>query len=377
MEHYPDHHHHHHEDPEGHDDCTHVTVAITACDSWLGYCLADYLAEKLKHRRKDIQLRCLAVNIECLDHLKKHRNIHVQEIDYDTEDSLRDAFRNVDGTILIPELDEKRVEQAKKVIDGMCQQLVKCSMLLSALGADAEDLPELHTFHDIEEALKDKMPCHLILRAAFKNQLFFLWQSAIQQKGELPMSVNNDSAMSPLNMHDIFHAIEAIVAIFRKNREHHDHHHHHHHDSDDSHFTCFRKHTNVTYTLTGPNVVTAEQITQTLTEVIQDDIQFKSVSRNEMKQYFKSVMKRTEWSNAAAAMIGIQASTEPSEVGHKAHILCISDALIAILLDELELTKRGEASFVTDDLRTITGHYGQTVRNFFEKEKKHFRRQYQ
>ncbi|KAF9165718.1 hypothetical protein DFQ26_009477 [Actinomortierella ambigua] len=386
--------------PRGHDHdhCTHKTIAITSCDSWFGYYLAEYLAGKLKykHKGKDIQLLCLAVNTDRLRHLKHHKNVQVRKIEY-TEESLADAFRKVDCTILIPELDEMRVEEAKKVIDAMRQHDVKCSMLLSSLGADTKDLPELYKFRDIEKELKDKVPCHLVLRSAFVDQLFFLWRTVIQQKGELPMSVDKDSAMSPLDMRDIFCAVDTIVAAFGNGHHHHHHphhhhhhphhHHHHHHDVGGDHHdvdgdhhgcdpaTCFGKHTGMTYSLTGPEAVTAEKIAQTLGEVIDSDIQFKSVSRDEMKQYLESLRKQQAEGLQPAAMFDVPVSAESLEGRQEDHTDHLSDTMIAVVLDELELIKKGEANVVTDDLMTITGHHGRTVRGFFEEEKKCFQRQ--
>ncbi|KAG0238276.1 hypothetical protein BGW42_006556 [Actinomortierella wolfii] len=390
-QHFGRHHDCHYEHRDHHNDhCkSHTTIAISACDSWLGYCLAEYLAEKLLKKCKNVRLLCLAVDIEHIEHLKKHKNVTVKKVNNDDEDSLCQAFSKVEGAIIIPEAHEKRVEQAEKLIACMNKQNVKYAMLFSSVGADSEGLPELNKFLEIEKTLKDKMSRYLILRVAWLDQIFFLWRSAIQNYGSFPISIDKNSKFAPVDMRDVLYAIENIVVHFcesegghcchlHDNRHHghgHDHHHshnhedHHHHSNDHDHdhdhedVSDFGKYVNKTLTLIGPCSLTIQQIIESLSEAMRKEIELKSVTREEMKEYLDSLMNRQ----------GASSTTDRSASGHGGGDFGLNDTMIALLLDKLDSIKRGDADFTSGHLAKLIGGHGHTVCHFFEREKDYFR----
>ncbi|KAG0238021.1 hypothetical protein BGW41_008286 [Actinomortierella wolfii] len=339
----------HHEHCDHHNDhCkSHMTIAISACDSWLGYCLAEYLAEKLLKKCKNVRLLCLAVDIEHIEHLKKHKNIIVKKIDYDDEDSLCQAFSKVEGAIIIPEAHEKRVEQAEKLIACMNKQNVKYAMLFSSVGADSEDLPEMNKFLDIEKTLKDKMSRHLILRVAWLDQIFFFWRSAIQNNGSFPISVDKASKFAPVDMRDVLYAVENIIVRFCESED----------------VSGFGKYMNKTFTLTGPCSLTIQQIIESLSEATRKEIELMSVTREEIKEYLDSLMNQQ----------GASSTTDRSASGHGGGNFGLNDTMIALLLDKLDSIKRGDADFTSGHLAKLIGGHGHTVCHFFEREKDYFR----
>ncbi|KAF9938017.1 hypothetical protein BGZ67_000656 [Mortierella alpina] len=339
---------------------TEKRVAITNVDSWLGYCAACCLSQELEKNCKDVTLVCLARNTNLLDKLKGRKNVHIVKVDYQDMNHLEKALQGVCCTILIPEMDEHRAELGKNVLDAMNKQGIKSCMMVSCDGASEDcNLKSIESFCKLEEEVeKSCSSCYLILRKGFLSQCFFFWSCVVKEKAEFPLTIEKDNKMAPLDAHDLVSAISSIVVKKCQETDH---------EADG-----FGPHKNKTYTLTGPNELTPDHLVRELSEATGKEIRLRHVERDELKKYLESLMHRPllplDISEDAPAFAG------GGDHGHDDHeYYPTSEAMIELLLDELEMIKKGKAGFASNDLEMILGHQGKSTRDFLRKEKDAFK----
>ncbi|KAF9573464.1 hypothetical protein EC968_008549 [Mortierella alpina] len=328
-------------------------VAITNVDSWLGYCAAYGLAQDLAKNCKDVTLVCLARNTDRLDKLKDLKNVHIVKVDYQDTNSLEKALQGVCCTVLFPEMDHRRAELGKNVLDAMHKQGIKSCMMISCDGASEDcHLKSIESFCKLEkEVEKSCSSCYLILRGGFLNQTFFFWSHAVKERAEFPLTIEKNNKMAPLDAHDFVGAISSIVV--KKCQE-------------TGHEAGFGPHKNRTYTLTGPNELTPEHLVRELSEAIGKDVKLRHVERDELKKYLESLIHRP------VLPLDMPLGGGDYDHDHREYYPA-NEAMIELLLDELEMIKRGKAGFASNDLQKILGHQGKSIRDFLHKEKDAFK----
>jgi hypothetical protein len=104
------------------------------------------------------------------------------------------------------------------------------------------------------------------------------------------------------------------------------------------------------------------------------------VSREGLKKYFESLKKLESWSEDLSIdrcqemMNIIVAAGDDRNEGHDRDHMVPNESIINLMLDELELAKKGETGFVSGDLEKIIGHQGKSVKDFMCKYKDEFLR---
>ncbi|KAK3843019.1 MAG: hypothetical protein J3R72DRAFT_474244 [Linnemannia gamsii] len=364
-------------------------VAITNVDSWLGCCIAVHLAEKLEERCPKVQIIALTCKDadSRLDKLKKFKNVHIHKVDYNDEKSIERVISGAQCALLLPEMTEHRVKHAKNVLAAMKKEKIKGCLMLSVEGtekAENHGLKEIKSFHDIERMVEEYCSCYLILRKSILNQCFLLWGPLVQEKQVFPMTCTAECQMAPLDACDLVCAIETVIVEHCRHDD--DHNKSCHRDSTNAEtnessdqWTFGSAHKNKKYTLTGPHKITAQGLVQTLNEETGQRVQFKQVSREELKKYFESLKEREDWSEDLSIdrcheMMDI-AVTRGDDMyeDHDHHHMAPNESAINLMLDELELVKKGEVGFVSGDLEKIIGHQGKSVKDFMRKYKDEFR----
>lgn len=334
-------------------------LAVVNVDTCLGACLALHLSEKLEKECKEVELVCMGKKIDHLERLKKMKNVKLVQIKYDDEKSLQKAMNGICGAVLLPEMSEDRARHAKSLLSVMKKEKVGGCLMVSVEGSEAVGLRELNSFHEIERSVQDTQweKCYLILRKSILNQAFMLWSPAVKEQGEFPLTLERESQMTPLDASDLMSSIEIIVVNYCRR-------HHGSKGAQDTDETApFGEHRNKIYTLTGPAKVTAEGLVRELNEATGQNVKLKNVSHDELRRYLESLKDRG-WPEEEIDIDDIDA------LRHCA----LNEAMINLIMDELELIKRNEANFVSGDLEKIIGHPGKTSRDFFKKEKDAFKR---
>ncbi|KAG0278307.1 hypothetical protein BGZ95_004264 [Linnemannia exigua] len=368
-------------------------IAITNVDSWLGCCIAVHLAEKLEKRCPNVQIIALTCKDadSHLDKLKKFKNVHIHKIDYNDEKSIERAISGAKCALLLPEMTEHRVKHAKNVLAAMKKEKIKGCLMLSVEGAEIAEnhgLKEIKSFHEIEKMVEEYCSCYLILRKSILNQCFLLWSPIVQEKQEFPMSCTAECQMAPLDACDLVCAIETVIVEHCRHDD--DHNKGNPRDSTDTNADAETDesgekwnfggiHKNKKYILTGPHKITAQGLVQVLNEETGQRVQFKQVPREELKKYFESLKERENWYedlsiDRCCEMMDIAvAGGDDMHEDHDHHHMAPNQSVINLMLDELELVKKGEVGFVSGDLEKIIGHQGRSVKDFMHKYKDEFR----
>ncbi|GJJ68601.1 hypothetical protein EMPS_00947 [Entomortierella parvispora] len=282
------------------------------------------------------------------------------------------------------------------------QRVQKC-MMISVQGANeagpSGGLHELKGFHEIEKMVeKECDKGYLILRKSILDQCFLLWSSIVQEKKEFPLTCDRTCEMTPLDACDLVCAIETIIVEHcRRVREGERLTEELEKDQQlqltEEEAIGFGKHHNKTYTLTGPQTITPEHLCQELQEATGEKIEFKHISREELKKYLESLKNRADWdeeldvescqsllrpavTGSASHLAATAAATMSKIVGGEReghHHFAPNEAMIKLLLDEFELVKEKKAGFVSHDLEKILGHHGRPIKDFLKKEKDAFK----
>lgn len=148
---------------------TQPSLAITACDTYEGQLLAYKLAEYLEEHSsdnsvKEKQLLCLARDPEMTGRLKTKSNCKIIQVSYDDPTSIAIAIRGIQTVVLVPEIEDQRVDWANRVVDIMAQEKVARCILISSIGTDATEKEHLDRFVRIEENVKGSIERWTILR---------------------------------------------------------------------------------------------------------------------------------------------------------------------------------------------------------------------
>ncbi|KAF9932703.1 hypothetical protein FBU30_007546 [Linnemannia zychae] len=354
--------------------------AITNVDSWLSYCIALHIAENFERKCPNIQLVVLTCKdaTSDLDKLKKFKNVHIHKVNYSDEKSLEKVFSGVDCSILLPEMTEHRVKHSKNILCAMKKVKVKGCLMLSVEGTDEHldhGFHEIKTFVEIEKMVEESVSCYSVLRRSILNQCFLLWSSIVREKGEFPMPCTAECPMVPVDACDIICAIETIMM---DSCSHSESNYYDIEESDDQ-WTFGSIHKNKKFTLTGPFKITPKELVQILNDETGQNTQLKQVTREELKKYFESLKDHEECSenldvSSCHKMMDIPINEADDIHGDSHHRHMVpNESTLNLLLDELELVKKGKADLVTGDLEKIIKRDSKSVKDFLRKYKDDFR----
>ncbi|KAF9909501.1 hypothetical protein EC991_008483 [Linnemannia zychae] len=352
-------------------------ITLTNVDSWLGCSIAVHLAETLDRKYPNVQIQALTCKDanSHLDKLKKFKNVHIHRVDYNDERSIEKAVSGSQCALLFPEMTDNRVKRARNVLTALKKERVRGCLMLSVEGAQNSEnhgLKEIKTFHEIEKLVEEYSDNYMIIRKSVINQCFLLWGPVVQEKNEFPFTCTPECQMAPLDASDLVSAIETIVVeqCRRGDDDRGDH-------RDEAENVFGGVHKNKKYTLTGPHKITVQGLVQALSDETGQRVQFKQVSRDDLRKYFESLRKRKNWSEELSIdrcreMIDIAGENDLRE-DHDHHHMAPNESTINLMLDEFELIKKGEVGFVSGDLEKIIGRQGKSIKDFLRKNKEDFR----
>jgi len=327
-------------------------LIVTNADGWVGNCIALHLNSKIGGQDPKTQMKivCLARDPSKCDRLKRE-GMEVHKVDYNDVNNISQLIRNSHGVIYVPEMNEKRVEWARNMGQAMKKERVHCSLIVSFVGADSQK-KELRAYYEMEKEIKENCEDWCIVRKSLLMETFFLWSAIVQDKSEFPLCVQKDSQFAPLCLTDLCNAVTEIIQQQARQDTH--------------------VHRKQTYTLTGPQKLTAQQLVHELQNAIGGgyDIKFKEVSRHELENYLRSLRQRSPFTEVFNEVVETGGG---GTGGHDKRMDVPNDTEINVILEYLEYVKEGKANFTSDDLKKITGNEGEPIRRFFEKHSKEFR----
>ncbi|KAG0092371.1 hypothetical protein BGZ92_009949 [Podila epicladia] len=412
-------------------------LAITNCDGYEGQVLALYLAKHLegcfglknqdkssiddgddddkdKPRKPEPQIVCLARDLSKCKNLQDNRHIKLVEISHDKPETIAIALRGLKTVVLVPEMEDNQVELSDQFVDTMVQEQVIRCILISAIGTDANEKEHLARYRRIEDKVKTSMQQWTILRQGFLFECLYYWIPMIQDQGILGMPIGPESEFTPLHIGDLG---EALVSVTFSSDDDDDDDDDGDIDSHDQASEGLAKNKSIdtersdhrTYTLTGSKRVTgpklAEDINQALKVHLDDasppaTVTFKTVTRDECKNYLLSLRERTgSLEDDSQKIVGEDTDKDPKDPeapkkpkdpkdprdpkkpkkpskDHGPQVEPPNDTEIEMVLDLMDYITEGRATFLSGDMEKITGHQGMGPEEFFEKHGKDFRRRH-
>ncbi|KAF9350225.1 hypothetical protein BGX34_001346 [Mortierella sp. NVP85] len=191
-------------------------LAITACDSFEGQTLAIKLAKYLaKHHHDTKLLICLARDPEKCGYLKDLPNCKLVKISYDDPTSVAIAIRDIQTVVLVPEIEDKRVDWANSFVDVMTQENVVRCILISSIGTD-DKREHLERFVRVEEKVKGSIKRWTILREGFPFQALFYWIPMMRDQGVLGMPIKPEIEFAPLELGNLGDALVSVIFPTRR-----------------------------------------------------------------------------------------------------------------------------------------------------------------
>ncbi|KAF9975441.1 hypothetical protein BGZ65_008243 [Modicella reniformis] len=143
-------------------------------------------------------------------------NCKIVQISYNEPTSIAIALRGIQTVVLVPEIEDQRVDWVNQMVDTMAQENVVRCILISSIGTDATEKEQLNRFVRTEDKVKGSIQRWTILREGFPFQALFYWISMIQDQGVLGMSIKPEVEFAPL---DISNLGDALVSVtFPSNR---------------------------------------------------------------------------------------------------------------------------------------------------------------
>ena len=180
---------------------------------------------------------------------KKFPSIETVIIDLDKPETLTAAYKGVNKVFMIPGNVEQREEHAKNAIDAAVQaRTVEQFLFYSVLGAEYEAILFAKQFRAGEKYLEQSGLNWTHLRTIFFQDNFFGWADGVKQGG-LYFGVR-DGSFAPLNVADIGEMAANVLTT--------------------------SGHDNKAYNVTGPELLTGEDMAKVFTDVTGKEVAYVS-----------------------------------------------------------------------------------------------------
>lgn len=184
----------------------------------------------------------------------KRQGAQVVVFDMDKRETLLPAFRGVDILLVIPPSSNKRSEQLVTTIEAAKEAGVKGVLLFSIVGASENRILFQKQLLPAEEAAKRSGMKYIIAGAPFFQENFLGAKEGVK----FPL---RDGAFTSSSIYDI----GRTLAMLLENPE---------------------PHYGRTYSLTGPSLITGNDIAKAFSEVLGKEISYVSISKEEAKKMF-------------------------------------------------------------------------------------------
>jgi len=333
-------------------------IAMTGCDYFSGHELARHVLRNHRKEMEGCRIVCMGTHLDRMKDLER-QGAEVVQIRHDDSKQMEEAFRNCDTVVVDPIPEQHRVECTKRMLEAIKKANVKHVILMSCAGAEnSERWKHLHEFAEMErEFLNCNYNCHTIVRMEFPQNWFHAWSYGVEDKGQFPMSIGQEKRFAPVCIDDVSWALINILrgeessgvksilpSVLGGNRHHKQ---------------C--------YTLTGPEALNGPKIVEELNRVVQANVNFMDVDRNQMERILRELRDRDRQRSQQ------QQKQDDDEDRNRRFEGQPTDTQIHTILDHFEWVKAGHADRTTDDLKKITGREGQRVEAFFRNNAAEFR----
>jgi len=211
--------------------------------------------ESLVNKQPKASIRAAVRSVDRAEKLKQQfPTIETVIIDLDKPETLAAAYKDVTKVFMIPGNVEAREQHAKNAIDAAVQAgSVKQFLFYSVVGAEYEAILFARQFRAGEKYLEQSGLNWTHLRTIFFQDNFFGWADGVKQGG-LYFGIREGS-FAPLNVADIGEMAANILTT--------------------------SGHTHKAYNITGPTLLTGEDIAQVFTDVTSKNVAYVSPTEDQ------------------------------------------------------------------------------------------------
>jgi uncharacterized protein YbjT (DUF2867 family) len=280
------------------------TILVTGATGTVG----SEVVKQLSRGALNYNIKAGVHSIKNADRVEQYDRVKAIQIDYDKQEGLESAFKDVDKLFLLTHPSSKSADHESTLVNEAkksgIKHIVKQSIMLADLNADVEAM-RLH--RQAEKLIEDSGIPYTFLRPNEFMQGFINFQGTTIKSNNAFYIPAEDAKVSFVDARDI--AAVAVKALV---------------DGD--------KHYNKTYMITGPEALSYHQTAEILSNATGKKIEYMSISEEETREALK-------------------------ETG-------MEDWLINTILDLYTLYRKGYASEVSSAVEEVTGRKATTFVDF-------------
>ncbi|KAI9026154.1 hypothetical protein DFJ74DRAFT_28746 [Hyaloraphidium curvatum] len=237
-------------------------------------------------------------------------SVNAKTVNIEDPRSIAEAAQGCDVAYLVPPARHDKIELTRHMLSGVRDAGITKCVVLSSIGADAEDKPSLAKFLEIERALKEAaFPVSCILRAGFYSQNMLLYADQLNE-GYLALPIGAGK-MAPVDIQDLSGAAMKVCA----NIEAHNH---------------------QVYSLIGNELVDGSRIARAASVLLGKEVEYRPINERE-----------------AEMIVANKKGLDDSEANY--------------LLEFYELVRSGKQEMVSDDVQRLLEQIPTSVEGFLKK----------
>jgi uncharacterized protein YbjT (DUF2867 family) len=302
-----------------------TSVFISNADSPVGYALVDELIDG-NNRQHFGQIVCTVKNVNYSGALAMKGAQVIEMKDDNTPEWLPDWLKHndIDVFVLVPDCASKnRIQQGKNLLQCCSKGGVSHVVLLSVVGADDSNVKTAREFLELEKAVKEHSHGHCIVRHTMFEQGLYLLSEEIRNDRMISTPWKSDARCSLLNLRDLLRFISYGLAKEQKTN-------------------TIRLAKKELFKLTGPQILTANDVADRMSKVLNEKIGYEMVDRQRMKQCLQKKQ--------------------------------MNEAVIESILDQFELINEGKQNLISQDEKQQTGKDASSFEHWIQENQNRFKR---
>lgn len=356
---------------------------ISNGDSILGFALSYRFLWAMKNREEPetdshrIRILCRSKQGYDLNKLEE-MGAEVVEVDYKSEEQLRQVMKNVRNVLVIPENSPHRVKEAECLIKAAkhheCEHLAMMSMIgvdrIHEKGREGTDFSAEVTEHrvfkeycEIEKIVKQEFSGdkHCIIRRAMFNQFLYYMAPQIENENKLGLPVKKDSKWTTVDLNDV---VEGIYCLAKKEQ----HRQRGQQQPNDVQFLKKR-----IFEFTGPKPMTCEEMAHQIGEGLgRSGMQYEKMDEREMKQMLHKVREDKRFQERPKENNDFKKGLD----GFASFPLgkFLNDQCISMMMEYWEMACKGQLNMHSEDLKHILDRQPHDLKVYFKTNRDNFKR---
>ncbi|KAF7731250.1 hypothetical protein EC973_000666 [Apophysomyces ossiformis] len=338
---------------------------ITNVDSYFGFNLAYCF---LEGRRQERQTESSEIRLLCHDrrHVEPLERLggKIIQLDYRREDQVREALRDVQYVLFVPENSDERMKEGENIIRIAKEQKVEYMAMFSILGVDQaqqhRELRHMGEYHRLEQRVREEFGSekHCVVRGPIVSQFFYYMVPMADSENVIRFPVNKDQRWGVVNVSE---AVEAIYRLSRENRA-------------DRFIGPIQKNKQL-FQFTPRRNLNGSEMARAMGKSLQGkrEIRYDEWKAEDMSRYLQRVREDRRFRE--------RPHEEKNKIGERRdrpHHFPLGDhlnnQLIELMLEFWQLANRGQLDIVKDDLKQALERDPQDLNEYFENNRDNFRR---